>query len=118
MIASIFTNSNGYLTSTILQCYHYSNLFSYTLYLLEKLRDKCSVLNNTNYNKFIHINIHFVHKRQIQLLTPSVNKTFLLFAAHAVFHTLSSSEGRIIHKTLFTNVKAERKVSVLSIPSN
>ena len=83
--------------------------------------------NNTNYNKFIHINIHCVHRHQIQLLTLSVIKTFLSFAAHAVFHTLSSSGGSNsnVQKTLCIDVKSfhqyirtERKLSVLSIPSN
>jgi len=63
------------------------------------------VFNNTNYNKFIHIIIQFVHKNQIQLLTLSHIKTFLSFAAHVVFHTVSSAGGRNIHKTLFIDVK-------------
>jgi len=66
MIGSIFKIQTGYITDKVLQCYHYSNLFSYTLYLLEKSRDRCSVLNKTNYNKFSHIIIHFVHKYQIK----------------------------------------------------
>ena len=83
--------------------------------------------NNTNYNKFIHINIHCVHRHQIQLQTLSVIKTFLSFAAHAVFHSLSSSGGSNsnVQKTSCIDVKSfhqyirtERKLSVLSIPSN
>ena len=115
----------GYLTNTVLQCYHYNNLFSYTLYLLEKSWENYSVLNNKNYNKFIHINIHCVHKYQIQLLTLSVIKIFLSFTAYAVFRTLSSSGDSNVQKTLFIDVKSfhqciktKRKLSVLSIHSN
>ena len=96
----------GYLTGTVLQCYHYSNLFSYTLYPLEKSWDKCSVLNSKNYNKLIQINIHFVHKHQIKLLTLSVITTFLSFATQAVFYTLSSAGGSNVHKTLCIDVKS------------
>jgi hypothetical protein len=115
----------GYLTDTLLQCYHYSNLFSYTLHPLEKSWDKCGVLNNKNYNKFIHINIQFVHKHQLQLSTLSVTKTFLSCATQAVFHTLISAGGSNVHKMLFTDVRSfhqfkknEKKLSELSVPSN
>jgi hypothetical protein len=119
---SICTDSNWLHTDTVLLCYHYRNLFSYTLYLLKKSWNKRSVLNSTNYNKFIHIIIHFVHKLQIQLLTQSVITTFLTFAAHVVSHTLSSAGCKNIHKTLFLDaklfhryIKTERKLPVLSI---
>jgi len=54
------------------------------------------VFNNTNYNKFIHIIIQFVHKNQTQLLTLSLIKTFLSFEAHVVLHTVSSAGSRNI----------------------
>ena len=81
----------------MLQCFHYSNLFSYTQFLLEKSYDKCSMLDNSNYNKIFHIINNFVPKLQVQLLTLSVIKTFLSFAAPAVFHTLSALGGINIH---------------------
>ena len=91
---------------------------------VRKIMKQTQWLNSKNYNKFFHKIIHFVHKLQIQLLTLSVIKTFLSFAAH-VFHTLSSSGGSNIQKTLCIDVrsfhqyiKTERKLSVLSIPSN
>ena len=83
----------GYLPDSVLQYYHYSNLFSYIQCLLEKAWDKCRVLNTTNYDKFFHIIIYFVHRHQIQLLTLPVTKTFLTFASQAVFHSLSFSGG-------------------------
>ena len=67
--ASILTDWNWVPPREVLQCYHYSHLFSYTQYSLEKSQDKCSVLNNTYYKKYIHIIIHFVHRYEIQLLT-------------------------------------------------
>jgi hypothetical protein len=111
----------GYLIDTVLQCCHYSSLFSYTLYPLKKSWDKCSVLKNTNYNKLFHIG----HRHQTQLLKLSVITTFLTFVAQALFHTLSSAGGSNVHKTLCIDVKSfhqwiktERKLSALSIPSN
>ena len=94
-------------TSQMLFCSvtNYSNLFSYTLYPLEISWDKYSVLNNTNYNKIFHINTHFVHKHQIQLYYNYI-KTFLTFAAQAVFHNFSSVGGSNVHKTLFIYVKS------------
>ena len=98
MIGSIFQHSNWLLhrySSALLPLQQSVHLHTY---LLENSWDKCSVLKNTNYNKFIHILINFIHKQQIQLLTISVFRTFLSFAAQTVFYkTLSLIENYFIN---------------------